>query len=91
MHVFALPLQKKPRAARHGVFVDDHLSDYPDQWAFLATIEPMSPLDIEPAIPRVTGPMHPLDVTFNDEEDLTTPWKRKTPNKGSLPGPLPRP
>ncbi len=67
------------------------LGVYPDQWAFLATIEPMSPLDIEPAILRATGPMHPLDVTFIDEEDLATPWKRTTPNKVLLPGPLPPP
>ncbi|MCB1967075.1 MAG: DEAD/DEAH box helicase family protein, partial [Candidatus Accumulibacter sp.] len=27
---------------------------------------------------------------FIDEEDLAAPWKRPTPNKGSLPGPLPQ-
>ena len=89
MHIFALPLQKKPREAGHSVFVDDHLSDYPDQWAFLATIEPMSPLDIEPAILRATGRSHPLDVTFIDDEDLATPWKHPTPNEGTVPAPLP--
>ena len=88
-NLIALPLQKKPREADHSVFVDDDLSVYPDQWAFLATIEPMSPQDIEPAILRAAGPMHPLDVTFIDEEDLATPWKRPAANKGSLPGPLP--
>ena len=75
-NLIALPLQKKPREAGHSVFVDDDLSVYPDQWAFLASIESMSPQDIEPAILRATGPMHPLDVTFIDEEDLATPWKR---------------
>ena len=33
--------------------------------------------------------MHPLDVTFIDEEDLATPWKRRAPDKTTLPGPLP--
>jgi hypothetical protein len=37
----------------------------------------MSPVDIEPAILRATGPIHPLDVTFIDEEDLAAPWKRR--------------
>ncbi len=89
-NLIALPLQKKPRAADHSVFVDDDLRVFPDQWAFLASIELISPLDIEAAILRATGPMHPLDVTFVDEEDLATPWKRPPPNKGLLPGTLPQ-
>ncbi len=39
-NLIALPLQKKPREAGDSVFVDDDLGVYPDQWAFLATIEP---------------------------------------------------
>ena len=42
-NLIALPLQKKPRDAGHSVFVDDNLRIYPDQWAFLASVEPMSP------------------------------------------------
>ncbi len=89
-NLIALPLQKKPREADHSVFVDDDLRVFPDQWAFLASIESISPLDVEAAILRATGPMHPLDVTFVDEEDLATPWKRPPPNKGLLPGTLPQ-
>ncbi|MDJ0861713.1 MAG: DEAD/DEAH box helicase family protein [Gammaproteobacteria bacterium] len=89
-NLIALPLQKKPREADHSVFVDDDLRAFPDQWAFLASIESISPLDVEAAILRATGPMHPLDVTFVDEEDLATPWKRPPPNKGLLPGTLPQ-
>jgi hypothetical protein len=88
-NLIALPLQKKPREAGHSVFVDDDFSVHPDQWAFLASIETMSPEAIEPTILRATGPMHPLDVTFIDDEDLATPWKRPAANKGALPGPLP--
>ena len=89
LHIVALPLQKKPREAGHSVFVDDDLNVYPDQWTFLASIESISPHEVEPTILRATGPMHPLDVTFIDEEDLATPWKRKAPDKTTLPGPLP--
>jgi len=49
----------------------------------------MSPIDIEAAILRATGPTHPLDVTFIDEEDLATPWKRPVADKATLPGPFP--
>lgn len=34
--------------------------------------------DIEPTILRATGGAHPLDVTFIDDEDLATPWKRES-------------
>ena len=37
----------------------------------------MAPHDIEPTILRATGGVHPLDVTFIDDEDLATPWKRE--------------
>ena len=88
-NLIALPLQKKPREAGHSVFVDDDLSVFPDQWAFLASFDSMSPQDIEPAILRATGPMHPLDVTFIDEEDLATPWKRSVASRATVPEPLP--
>ena len=89
-NLIALPLQKKPRDVGHSVFVDDNLRIYPDQWAFLASVEPMSPMDIEAAILRAIGPTHPLDVTFIDEEDLATPWKRRATDQTTLPGPLPK-
>lgn len=88
-NLIGLPLQKKPREAGHSVFVDDDLRVYPDQWTFLGSIELMAPQDIESVILRATGPMRPLDVTFIDEEDLATPWKRPAPDRGTLPGPLP--
>ncbi|MEI2744195.1 MAG: hypothetical protein V9G22_01100 [Ottowia sp.] len=71
-------------AARHAlalpcsVFVDASLQPYPDQWAFLASVARMPAHDIEPTILRATGGAHPLDVTFIDDEDLATPWKRES-------------
>ena len=81
-NLIALPLQKRPRDSGFSVFVDDDLRPHPDQWAFLASIQPMAPHDIEPTILRATGGIHPLDVTFIDDEDLATPWKRATPSTG---------
>ncbi|WP_331457898.1 DEAD/DEAH box helicase family protein [Burkholderia sp. MSMB1552] len=75
-NLIALPLQKRPREVDCSVFVDTDLCPYSDQWAFLASIQPMEPLDIEPIILRATGNTHPLDITFIDNEDLATPWKR---------------
>ena len=89
-NLIALPLQKKPRENGSTVFVDSDLRPQPDQWEFLASIQPMSPHDIEPTIARATGGVHPLDVTFIDDEDLATPWKRDTRSLEKIPGAAPK-
>lgn len=85
-NLIALPLQKLPRENGCSVFVDAELRPFDDQWAFLAAIQPMAPHDIEPTILRATGGVHPLDVTFIDEEDLAKPWQRSTPLAKKLSG-----
>jgi superfamily II DNA or RNA helicase len=88
-NLIALPLQKKPRETGCSVFVDRALRLYPDQRAFLASIRPMPPHDVEPTILRATGGVHPLDVTFIDEEDHKEPWKRSISVTGKLAGSMP--
>ena len=85
-NLIALPLQKLPRENGCSVFVDMELRPFDDQWAFLAAILPMAPHDIEPTILRATGGVHPLDVTFIDEEDMAKPWLRSTPLANKLSG-----
>ncbi len=89
-NLIALPLQKGPREKGFSVFVDADLCPYPDQWAFLASIQPMAVHDIEPTLLRATGGVHPLDVTFIDEEDLATPWKCQRTMAKKLVGTMPR-
>ena len=89
-NLIALPLQKLPREKGCSVFVDNDLHPYPDQWAFLASIKTIAAHDIEPTILRATGDAHPLDITFIDEEDLETPWKRKNTLARKLVGPMPK-
>lgn len=50
----------------------------------------MAAHDIEPTILRATGSAHPLDVTFIDDEDLVTPWKRENPSTKKLTGSMPK-
>lgn len=88
-NLIALPLQKVPRKNGGSVFVDDDLRPYPDQWSFLASVQPMAPHDIEPMILRATGGAHPLDVTFITEEDQQEPWKRTAPARQRLSSPMP--
>jgi len=89
-NLIALPLQKGPREQGFSVFVDADLRPYSDQWAFLASIQPMGAHDIEPTILRATGGVHPLDVTFINDEDLATPWKRENASARKLAGPMPK-
>lgn len=88
-NLIALPLQKGPRESGFSVFVDESLDPYPDQWGYLASVRPMSAADIEPTLLRATGGVHPLDVTFIDDEDLREPWKRPAPANKKLPGVMP--
>ena len=89
-NLIALPLQKGPREKGFSVFVDSELRPHPDQWAFLASMQTMAAHDIEPVILRATGGVHPLDVTFIDDEDLATPWKRTGATSRKLAGPMPQ-
>lgn len=89
-NLIALPLQKWPRENGWSVFVDADLQPYPDQWGFLASIQPMPVHDIEPTILRATGGVHPLDVTFIDDEDLATPWKRQSTATNKLAVQMPK-
>jgi len=88
-NLIALPLQKKPRENGCSIFVNDALNPYPDQWAFLAAIQPMSPHDIDPVILCATGGAHPLDVAFITDEDLQEPWKRRPSLSRKLAEPMP--
>jgi len=88
-NLIALPLQKKPRENGCSVFVDDALCPYPDQWTFLASIQPMAQHHIESIILCATGGTHPLDVAFITEEDQQEPWKRAAATSKKLPGTMP--
>ncbi|OQP83399.1 DEAD/DEAH box helicase [Xanthomonas citri] len=88
-NLIALPLQKWPREKGCSVFVDADLRPCPDQWAFLAAIQPVSTHDIEPIILRAADGIHPLDVTFIDDEDMATPWKRGSASPQKLSGVMP--
>ncbi len=88
-NLIALPLQKQPREQGRSVFVDEKFEPYPDQWTFLASIQPMPGLELGNAILRASGGRHPLDVAFIAEEDESKPWQRPTPVSGRISGPLP--
>ncbi|WP_026078051.1 DEAD/DEAH box helicase family protein [Pseudomonas sp. PAMC 26793] len=88
-NLIALPLQKRARAQNNSVFVDDTLEPHPDQWAFLASIQRMSPEDIQPVIIQAMGNRDPLGVAYVDDEDDAEPWKDCESRSRKLTCPLP--
>jgi superfamily II DNA or RNA helicase/very-short-patch-repair endonuclease len=92
-NLIALPLQKRPRACGHSVFLQDDFEPFPDQWAFLSGIRKVSRAEVENLVgdavrrDRIMG----LDDPRGDEDD-ETPWttlpsrRRKDP---PIAGPLP--
>lgn len=87
--LIALPLQKRARAFGGSVFVDETLEPYPDQWALLASIQPMQVRDIAPATLRASGGRHPLDVADLTDDDDAKPWQRTPEKTQKLTCPLP--
>ncbi|PLX46878.1 MAG: DEAD/DEAH box helicase [Desulfobulbaceae bacterium] len=89
-NLIALPLQKQPREKGYSVFVDGHFSPYPDQWAFLASVQPISKSALESAILQASGGRHPLDVSFVAAEDEESkPWQRPQAIAHKIAGTLP--
>ena len=58
--LIALPLQKKPRERNNSVFVDQDLNPYPDQWAFLSSVQKMTQQELEQILKN-----------FQDESEIT--------------------
>jgi hypothetical protein len=78
-NLIALPLQKEARQRGCSVFVDNDLKPYPDQWAYLATLQRLSVARLQTLIQNAMGGAHSLDLAFIGEEDLATPWKAAVP------------
>lgn len=88
-NLIALPLQKRARAQNNSVFVDESLEPHSDQWAFLASIQRMSPGDIEPAIIRAMGNRDPVGVAYVEDKEDAEPWKGRDTRSQKLTCPLP--
>jgi superfamily II DNA or RNA helicase len=79
-NLIALPLQHGPRQRGYTVFLDDHLTPYADQWAFLASlqkIEPATVEDIAREAIRLGQVVGVREVELTDDGDATAPWNRR--------------
>jgi hypothetical protein len=79
-NLIALPLQRAARDRGHSVFVDEGLSPYPDQWAYLASIAKIDHLQFEDLMVTLAPTQHGVTgirLPTNDE-DSNTPWAVRT-------------
>lgn len=74
-NLIALPLQKQPRGQGNSVFLDSNLSPYPDQWAYLATIEKIGRSQAEEIVAKAEARGRIIGVRLAPVgEDDDAPW-----------------
>ncbi len=74
--LIALPLQGLARKNNNSEFVDDNFISYPDQWAFLSTVEQISTETVANAVDKIC-PKNELGILTRDSEEKTKPWETK--------------
>lgn len=93
-NLIALPLQKRPRESGNGVFLDERMTPYLDQWEFLSSIHKISRGEVEEVVRLAEAKGKVIDVRLVPEgdEEEATPWmappsrrRKDTPIAGPLP------
>lgn len=85
-NLIALPLQGTRRKQGNSTFLNDSFEPYMDQWAFLATIKPLSFQELSTLIDKMSNQGNLLDIRSSQtDEDHPDPWVTSKPN---LPYPL---
>jgi superfamily II DNA or RNA helicase len=93
-NLMALPLQHTPRQQGNSVFLDARLNPYPDQWAFLASVQRIDPATAEHIARDATrtGQVVGLRLSSAGEEEPSAPWLQspsKPPRAARLAGTVP--
>ncbi|MBQ6336284.1 MAG: DEAD/DEAH box helicase family protein [Ruminococcus sp.] len=73
-NLVALPLQGLARRSGNSIFVDESFIPYPDQWKYLASIQYVSPEQLEDIITKF-GKNNELGELISDTEEK--PWEAK--------------
>lgn len=73
-NLIALPLQSRPRASGNSVFVDADFRPYDDQWAFLSTVQRMSPAQVTTLVAEAAATGRILGVRLPLTEEDDEPW-----------------
>lgn len=74
-NLIGLPLQKHPRESGNSVFLDEQFNPYPDQWAFLASIQKISRANVEAIVSTATARDRIVAIPLVFDEELgNAPW-----------------
>jgi len=75
-NLIALPLQHGPRENGNSVFVDDQLSPYDDQWAFLSSIKRLAQDEAQAVLRKVypAGDVINIRHSADDYDETNDPW-----------------
>ncbi len=74
-NLIALPLQRQARDHGNSVFVDDDFRPYPDQWAFLASIQRVSRRQLDGLVQAAEGRGRIVGLRMvATEDDDAPPW-----------------
>ena len=73
-NLIALPLQGHARKTGNSVFVDENFTSYPDQWEYLASIQYVSPEQVEETVTKYRK-ISELGELVRDTEEK--PWEAK--------------
>jgi superfamily II DNA or RNA helicase/very-short-patch-repair endonuclease len=92
--LIALPLQKAPRDRGNSVFLDADLDPWPDQWAFLASLQRLGRERIERTVQMAERRGRVLGVRLPpQDDDEHEPWSlppSRRPVMPPIPGALPK-
>ena len=93
-NLIALPLQKRPRESGNGVFLDERMTPYLDQWEFLSSIHKISRGEVEEVVrlAEAKGKVIGVRLVPEGDDEEATPWmappsrrRKDTPIAGPLP------
>jgi superfamily II DNA or RNA helicase/very-short-patch-repair endonuclease len=73
-NLIALPLQRRARDQGNSVFLDEHLSPWPDQWAFLAGVSRVRRDHAERLAQEAEHNGRVVGVRLPPDEDDDAPW-----------------
>ena len=71
--LIALPLQRKLRQLGNSLFLDDTLSPYEDQWAFLSEIRRIGRTDVEECVSKAEAKGRVIGVRLHPSEEEAMP------------------
>ena len=75
-NLIALPFQGQAQKAGNTLFVDEHFSPYPNQWAFLSSLPRISPTQLSDCLQQLQIDDGRLDETDGPTEKLL-PWQHR--------------